>query len=147
MKFFLIILLFLSFIQTTIIPFDLVLVILLLHTYIRPGKQNLYLAFFFGILISHLTQQPLGLYPIVYLFLVELAQSLTTAPIHKNLFFAGFALLSFLTFEKLVLGKFAGTSLYLWPVLTEIIIALPVYFILKIWNERFIIKKDIRLRI
>ncbi len=147
MKILVVILIFLSFLQTTILPLDLVLVVLFLQSYIRPERKNLILAFAFGILISHLTNQFVGLYALIYLSLVELTQVLAKVPIHKNLFFGGLVLVPFLILEKLVLSKILIATANFWMVGLEILLAVPIYFLLKLWEERFVVKSEIKLRV
>ena len=147
MKLLIIILVLLSFIQTTILPLDLVLVILLLRSYIKPERTNLTLAFFLGILIAQLMSQPPGLYCTLYLILVELTSILASLPLRKNLIFAGASLIVFLLLEKIVLAKFTGATPYFWSVVFEMVFALLSYFVLKLWEERFVVRSEIKLRL
>ncbi|TSC64050.1 MAG: Uncharacterized protein G01um101493_256 [Microgenomates group bacterium Gr01-1014_93] len=143
----LILLIFLAgFLQTTILPLDLVLLILLLRSYIKPSSQNLILAFGFGLLISLLSNINLGIYSLIYLSLVELTNLYTRLPVHKNLLFAGIAL-SFLIFmEKLILMLVTGSKFFVWPLVFEILSLIPLYFLLLFWEERFVIKHEIKLK-
>ena len=77
MKTFVITLIIAAFLQTTILPIDLVLLILICRTYIKSEKSNLYLAFAFGLLNSHLNLNLLGLQSLVYLFFVQTTESLS----------------------------------------------------------------------
>lgn len=136
MKTLIIILIIVSFLQTTIWPLDLVLVILISRAYLKAQKSNLYLAFFLGLLISHLTLLPLGVKSMVYLAVVQIIQVLSKSRL------SGHPLLIIpLTFVLLLADS--GLSPAVWASLAS----LPVFYSLKMWEERFTPTKEIKLRI
>lgn len=148
MKTLIIILIILSFIQTTIVPLDLVLIILICRAYIKTEQENLYLAFGFGILISHLEVLSLGLVSIVYLTVIQLTQMLSETPL------AGPNLLIIpLTFVLLSLNQITSSylshqTLELFPqVIIESFLSLPILYFVKLWEGRFIVRKEIKLRV
>lgn len=136
MKIFILVLIALAFLQTTIIPLDLILVVLLLRSYIKPGKENLILATVFGIFLAHLMNEPMGPRALIYLVAVELTQVLSGLPIHKNLFFGGFSLAISLSLEKLILWKILTVTPNFLLTLLELLTALPIYLVFKFWEER-----------
>src|SRR5258708_23188259 len=75
-----------SFIQSTIIPIDLVLIILICRSYIRPDKTNLYLAFGFGLFYSQLSLTPFGIQSLSYLIIVVITESLSRSRLAGNPF-------------------------------------------------------------
>lgn len=140
MKTLILILIILSFIQTTILPLNLVLIILIVRSLIRPEKNNLLLAFGFGLLLSHLNLQPLGFQSLIYLTSTQLTQILS-----KSRFSANPLLVVPLT---VVFSTFSLMTIQLVPqVLIESFLALPIFYILRLWEERFIVRKEIKLRI
>ncbi len=148
MKTLIIILILASFLQTTIIPMDLVLIILICRSYIKISKSNLYLALFFGLLISHLKLTYLGFDSLVYLIAVQITQILSKSRL------AGNSLLIIpLTFVLITLSQFINflflhESLNLFPkVLIEAGISLLVLYVLRIWEERFIVQGGIQLKV
>lgn len=136
MKTLIIILIIVSFLQTTIWPLDLALVILISRAYLRAQKSNLYLAFFLGLLISHLTLSPIGVKSMVYLAVVQIIQVLSKSRLAGHPF-----LVVPLTF--IVILADSGLSAAIWAGF----VSLPVFYSLKIWEERFIPTKEIKLRI
>jgi len=70
MKTLIVILIIASFLQTTILPIDLVLLVLICRAYIKSERANLYLAFAFGMLTAHLNLINLGFQTFVYLIVV-----------------------------------------------------------------------------
>lgn len=138
-----------AFLQTTFLPLNLVLLILILRSYIKVDKQNLILAFGFGILISLLEQNPLGIHSIIYLFLVQLTHLLAKTPISRNLLGVVPLTLVLLTIDHLLTSFASGQTIQIVPaqLLVESILSLPIYIVLRVWEERFIVKPDIKLKI
>lgn len=148
MKTLVIILTVASFLQSTFLPLNLVLIILIARALIRPQKTNLYLAFGGGLLISHLNLEPLGLQSLIYLILIQLTQVLT-----KSKVFANPLVIVPLTFILLSLNLLATSiithqALYFLPnIFWESLIALPVFYLIRLWEERFIVSREIKLKV
>ncbi len=140
MKTLILILILLSFVQTTILPLDLVLIILICRAYIKTQQENLYLAFGFGLLLSHLQLLLFGILSIFYLISIMLTQLFTKSPL------AGRSLLIIPMSFVILLGF--NHDLQLFPkVIIESLFSLPILYLLKLWEERFVVKKEIKLRI
>lgn len=136
-----------AFLQGTILPLDLVLIILICRSFLRADKANLYLAFAFGLLISHLTLTPLGLESIVFLLLVQILGSFSKSRLAQNplslvpiCFFA-------LVVNQVILWVFTHQLLQITPKFFEAVLSLPIFYLVRFWEERFIARKDIRLRV
>lgn len=125
-----------SFLQTTIWPLDLALIILISRAYLKAQKSNLFLAFFLGLLISHLTLGPLGVKSMVYLTVVQITQVLSKSRLAGHPF-----LIMPLTFIFVLADS--GLSAGIWAGF----VSLLVFYLLKMWEERFISTKEIKLRI
>lgn len=148
MKTIIIILILLAFLQTTVLPMDLVLVILICRSYVRSGKENLYLAFFIGLLISHLNLTPMGVQSILYIFSVQITQMLSKSRLAGNSFIIIPLSATFLLTNEVINSLLLHQTLQIFPkVLLESILALPILYLLKLWEERFIVRKDIKLKI
>ncbi|MBI4038076.1 rod shape-determining protein MreD [Candidatus Daviesbacteria bacterium] len=148
MKTLLAILILAAFLQSAILPLNLVLVILLIRAYVRPNKNDLYLAFFFGLLTSFLENYPLGVHSLIYLLLVQLTHSFARLPVAKNIFSQTVLIFISLLVNDLTISLIFKTSWQIWPkLLLEIILVFPVYFLVNFWEERFIFKKEIKLKI
>lgn len=147
MKILISILLLLSFIQSTMIQLDLVFIVLTLRSFIRVQKVNLFLAFGFGLLLSHLSNTPFGIYSLVYLILVEVSHLFSKSPFSQQIV-SVVALVSLLYLVRLTLLSLAlGGSIQLWPESAMAgLISLPFYFIVRFWEERFVVR-DIKLRV
>ncbi len=142
------ILLLLTFFQATFLPINLALLILVSRAYIRVDKSNFYLAFAFGLLASLLKQTPLGIDSLIYLTLVQLAHLAHKLPFAKNILTV--IPLSFITLfaNDLLTSLINKQSLAIFPeILIGTLLALPIYIAVRVWEERFIIKSDIKLKI
>lgn len=137
----------LSFIQSTILPLELVLEIILLRAFLKLDRANLYLAFGFGLIIAFLGHFTLGLQSMIYLLLVVFVHFLSKTPLSKNIFTCISTVIVLLTFNDLVSVLFLHTQIGWIKILFELLFAFPIYFILKIWEERFIVRPDIKLKI
>ncbi len=138
MKTLVVILIIASFLQTTILPLDLVLMILICRSYIKSEKINLYLGFGFGLLISHLDLMVLGPISIIYLILISLTQILSKSRLAGNPLLivpVSFILLSLQTLQL-------SSSIFI-----ESLLSLPMVYLIRFWDERFIVRKEIKLRV
>lgn len=140
------VLFFITFLEGTILPFDLVLVILIARSFIVAQKSNYYLAFFFGLLASFLLGYPLGFLSLIYLFSVQVSHMIKTT----NLAAYWIAILPLtiflLFFEQFVLKLLGLANFNLSFLIIPTILILPVYFIVRFWEERFIVSKEIKLK-
>lgn len=140
MKTLIIILAVAAFLQTTILPIDLVLLILICRAYIKSEKSNLYLGFAFGLLVSHLNLTSLGLQSLAYIAFVAATESLSKLRLAGNpLLIVPITLvfLSMLNYNTLEFSKVIFTSF----------LSLPILYLIRFWEERFIVRKEIRLKV
>lgn len=136
-----------SFIQSTIVPLDLVLIILICRSYLVADKNNLILAFGFGLLDSHFNLTPMGFQSLIYLILVTITQSLSKTRLTGNPLMLFPLTLILVSINQIGLSLAAGQSLHLFPKnLLEACIALPVFFLVRLWEERFIVSRGIKLK-
>lgn len=147
MKTLIVILIIASFIQTTILPIDLVLLILICRSYIKTDQANLYLAFAFGVFTSHLYLVSIGFQSVIYLVIVEVTESLS------KLRLAGNPLLIVpLTFFFMIFNQLANSILNHYTfnfsgIILVSFLSLPTLFLLRLWEERFIVRREIKLKI
>lgn len=147
MKTLIAILIILAFLQTTILPVNLVLIVLICRTFIRNDKSNLYLAFGFGLLLSHLNLVLVGSLSILYVLLIFLAHILSTARSINNIFFLfPFGIFALLV-DHFIASRLLNTSFsFSFSLFFSFFMIIPVFFLLKLWEERFIVRKDIKLK-
>lgn len=141
------VLILLSFLQEAFLPFNIVLLILVSRAFVVDEKKNYYLAFIFGLVLSFLAGYSLGSLSIIYLIIVLVIQifrrfQFVTHPIIM-LPVVVVALLA----DQFARSLMLGSDIDLKQILLQIILIIPIYFIVLLWEERFIVRKDIKLKV
>lgn len=127
-----------SFLQATIIPIDLVLIILICRAYLQIDRTNLFLAFAFGLFHSQFNLSLFGLTSIFYLTVVALTQILAKSRLAGNP-----AVIVPLSFIFLLLNQIVNSS-QVFPVsLIGSVLSLPVFFLIRFWEEGSYEKKTL----
>lgn len=147
MKVLIIVLIIASFLESTIISLDLVLIILICRSFIRPGKSNLSLAFAFGLLSSHLSLTPLGLESITFLVLITITEILSRSRLSQSPFLIIPICSIAIAINQFATVAFTYETLTLNPIIYGGILAFPIFYLIRIWEERFIVRKEIKLRL
>lgn len=147
MKLFILILIISIFLQTSFVPLDLSLILLLSRAYVTDEKINLYLAFISGVLLGILSSQNIGIWPLIFLIVVKIAGLMRQLPISAN--FLTILPISFFLLGLVHLTKsfFLNQSLNFNFFLLDLIITLPIYILISFWEDRFVPKADIKLKI
>lgn len=137
-----------SFLQSTIIHLDLVLIILICRSYIKSDRANLFLAFSFGLFNAHLNLNTLGVTSILYLILVQITQMLSKSRLAGNFVLIIPLSLILLSINDVVFSFLNHQSLHLFPkVILESLLSLPILYLARLWEERFIVRKEIKLKV
>jgi len=148
MKTLITILIIISFLQSTIIPLDLVLLILISRALLRPDRTNLFLAFGIGLLSSHLNLTPLGFESLIYLIIVEILSGLSKSRLSPNFYLIIPLSLVPLFLHQQIASLLIHTTFHFSPkIFIEGFLSLPIFFLVKIWEERFIVRREIRLTV
>ena len=143
MKTLIVILIFLSFFQASVLPLNLGLILILTRAFIRQDRANLILALTFGFLLSFLEHLPLGLISLMFIVFVEAIYLWNKTPFSRN----ALTVLPVVGLVILVVDLFSGPST-IWPrILLELVLILPIYLAVRFWEERFIAAKQIKLKI
>ncbi|OGE13995.1 hypothetical protein A3F00_04265 [Candidatus Daviesbacteria bacterium RIFCSPHIGHO2_12_FULL_37_11] len=147
MKTLIVVLILLSFIQVTLVPLNLVLLVLILRAYLYPEKINLYLGFFLGLLISFLESQALGVYSLAYVVFIQSIQMFRKAQFAMHYFVMIPSIVLILSLNLIFPQAVSGSTINLWPdILKETLLIIPVFFIIKVWEERFVVKPEVKIR-
>ncbi len=147
MKTLIVILIIASFIQTTILPIDLVSLVLICRSYLKSDQANLYLAFFFGIFISHLNLVSIGFQSLIYLSFVEATAILSKLRLAGNPLLIVPLTFFFVTFNQLASSILSHNTFEFSKVILVSFLSLPILLLVRLWEERFIVRKEIKLRI
>lgn len=136
-----------AFLQASVLSVNLVLIVLIARSLAVDDSSNLLLAFFSGLLLSFLTQTNLGYWPLVLLFIVKIGLFIKKFPVSFNplvIFIAG----SILVLLNGISGRiFLHQDLQFFRIIFEAVLVVPAYFLIRFWEERFIAKSHIRLKI
>lgn len=135
-----------SFLQATILPINLVLIILICRAYIKADKANLILAFAAGLLVSHLSLSPLGFQSVIFLILIQITLVLSKSQVASHPLFIIPLTFILLTLNDLALFRVIN-FIFLPSRVLESLLSLPIFYLIRLWEERFIVKKDIKLRL
>src|SRR5688500_4984341 len=79
-----ILLILMTFIQTSVLSIDLVLLFLIVRSFSIESKSNYLLAFFFGLLVSLLNTEILGIMSIFYLLVVKIVHIIKSMTFAQN---------------------------------------------------------------
>ena len=147
MKSFLLLLILLAFLQSAFLPLNLVLVLLIARSLVVEDRSNLILAFGSGLVLSFLTQVNLGYWPIVLVLAVKLAGMIRKLPVSFNpviIFLGGVIVISIVA----VVNNFLiGEKIQIIPRIWEAVLVLPIFYLTRAWEERFVVKSGIKLKI
>jgi hypothetical protein len=135
-----------AFLQSAFLPVNLVMVILVARALVVPDRENLFLAFFGGIILSFLTQVNLGYFPLIFILVVKLGEFIKTFPVSFNIFMiflSGSVLIAIVGGLNML---FISQNMSLYTHLVEAILVVPFYFVIKLWEERFVVKSHMKLR-
>lgn len=146
MKTLIIILIIAAFLQTTILPIDLVVVILICRAYIKSDRANLYLSFTFGLIVSHLNLTSLGLESLIYLIIIQAIQILSKSRLSGNPFLIIPISLIFLSLNQITNSIVSHNTLDLSKAVTASLLSLPVFYSIRFWEERFIVSHNLWLK-
>lgn len=147
MKTLIIILIIAAFLQTTILPIDLCLLILTCRAYVRSDISNLYLAFAAGLLTAHLNLTGIGLQSIIYLSSVQATQILSRLRLAGNPLLIVPISFCLLSLNQLVNSIINHQAVEFPNVIIASLLSLPILSWIRLWEERFIVRKEIKLRV
>ncbi len=136
-----------AFLQTTFLPINLVLIIIICRSVAYNETSNYYYAFFAGIILGLLSAHNLGFFGLVFLIIVKLAHIIRKLPITTNIFTIIIITFALTYLTALMELFFLKISLNLQKIIIESLISLPVFVLIRIWEERFIVRSDIKLKI
>ena len=142
-----VILIFACLIQSTFLPINLVLMILIIRSFIVDSKSNFYLAFIFGLVVSLLQGQIIGPISLINLFSIALVSVLKKSQIAQNLITLMLVGVTLLTVDHIIESVIIQTSIDFKLVIYHIVIFIPVYLLVRFLEERFVVQKEIKLKI
>lgn len=147
MKTLLLLITFFAFLQSAFLGVNLVLVLIVARGLVVDDREALFLGFFGGLILGFLTQVNLGYYPLVFILTIKAAGVLKKLPVAFNLLTVLLFGAVLIILNAFLNSLFIGQMFDVYPHLIEIVLVLAFYFPVKFWEERFIVKKQAKLRI
>lgn len=143
----LIVLTLISFLQATFWSVNLVLIILVSRAFVTSDKITIWLAFGFGLLLSLLSGYTLGSLSLIYLLIVVLVRLVRNTHLASH-----WLIILPLSWIMLLLDQFLeslilGIGFRLGTTFIPLIFVLPIYLAVRFWEERFIPRPAIKLKI
>ena len=143
----LIVLVLAAFLQASSLSFNLLLLALIARSFITRDRKNLYLAMAFGLLLSLLLDRPLGSLSLIYLLMVTVVHLVKKTPLASRWIIILPLAAILLTVDRLLEGLIFDFGWDTRATVIEVILILPVYFVVRFWEERFVPRKEIRLKL
>ena len=146
MKLFSFLILLAAFLQTSLIPLNLCLILLISRAYTNHSKQNYFLAFFAGIFLGFLAPYNIGFWPLTFLVAVFIVHVFRLLPISgRFLTIIPVAFIILTAVSLLESLAFHTPFLWLYPVISSLL-TLPIFIVVHQWEDRFIIKPAVKLK-
>jgi cell shape-determining protein MreD len=136
-----------AFLQTTSVPVNLCLIFIICKTLAVPEKENYFLAFMAGITLGFLSSVNLGFWPLIFCTTVFILNLLRKLPLVSNTFIIIPVTLIFTFAVSLLEKSVNGTTWDINLIIASGLLSLPVYFAIKVWDQRFLPSPNIKLKI
>lgn len=147
MKIFIFLLIIAAFLQSSFIPINLVLILLITRSLANSEKENLYAGFLGGILIGLLQIQNIGFWSLLFLIIIKLLHLTKMLPFSKNILTIFLVSILAVVVVHLLESVYFQSQLEVAKIIWEIFLSLPTYFVMLFWEERFVVKSDSRLKL
>lgn len=147
MKLFVFLLIITALLQTTFLQVNPVLVLLICRALIREEIASYYSAFFIGILLGILESKNTGFYALFFVIIVKIIHLIKSTPISAYFLTVIPTTLVFSFALNFLKYFFFSQAINYYVPLVDALLSLPIYFFLKIWEERFVVKSSIKLKI
>lgn len=147
MKIFTFLLILSVFFQTAFLPVNLCLILLISRSFAYEESKNYLAAILAGLFLGLLSSINLGFWPIVFLLTVKLVHIIRRLPIAAN-----FLTVIPTSFVIIMLNFYAeslifGTRINFAKIIWETALTLPFYILVRFWEERFVVKPEMKLKI
>jgi cell shape-determining protein MreD len=143
----LVILLFLALFQSAVNIPNILLVVLVVRSFISGDKYNYYLAFGFGLVLSFLSGSPLGILSALFLIAVFIMHQMQRSQFSANIWLLGITSFAIFTAVLWLESIMHLVSFRWWPIIIQELAIVPIYVLIRFWEERFVGRPDVRLKI
>lgn len=147
MRVYLIALILLALVQSSLLPVNLCLLFIIAKSFAKYGKENYYLGLLAGITLGILTTANLGFWALIFLMVVYTTHLVRKLPITANFLTILPVSFGIILIVTLVESFFLSQKINNWMIIIEPVLTLPLFILIKIWEERFVVRDDIKLKI
>ncbi len=147
MKLFTVIIILAALIQSSFLPLNLVLILLICRSLVVEDSYNMILALSMGILLGILTAQNIGFWPLIFLIVIRLLYLVKKLPVTNNVLtippivFVTILAVSFI--EQLIFHQ----TLNLIIIILESLLSVPLYLLERFWETRFTVHSGVKLKL
>lgn len=147
MKVYFLLLTLIALFQTSFLPVNLCLLVIIAKSFASYDKENYYLAFFTGIMLGILSPVNLGFWALVFLIVVYLTHLARKLPITANnltILPVSFVIILTVTLLESIILK---QKINIRIIFIDTMLMLPLFIFVKIWEERFVVKDELKLKL
>lgn len=136
-----------AFAQSSFLNVNLVLILLLCRSLAVTDNENYLIGFGIGVLLGVLSFQNIGFWPLAFLVVIKLIYIIKRLPISFPLLTSAPLLVLFIVLIAFLESFIAGLGFDINKVLFESALVLPGYFLVRLFEDRFVaINRDIKLK-
>lgn len=146
MKLIILLIILSAFLQTTFIPLNLVLLFIIARSFALSDDANFLLSFIAGIFVALLSSQNIGIYPIIFLSVTQIIYWFKKLPFSTNILLIIPVFLLICTGVSYIEQTIFHQSFNIFKIIFETLIGTSIFIFVKFWEERFIVKPQLKLR-
>lgn len=147
MRVYLLALILIALIQSSLLPINLCLCAIIAKSFASYGKENYYLALITGITLGILSTINLGFWALILLIVVWITHLVRKLPITTNYLTILPVSFGIILVVTLLESFFLNQKINYWIIIIESVLTLPLFVLIKIWEERFVVRDDIKLKL
>ncbi len=129
-----------SFLQTSFLGINVVLIIIIARSFLMENKANYFLALFSGILLGLLSAQNIGFWPLILLLGTKIAHVLRKMPFNISIITFIPVLIVCVVLAAAAELLFLNQTINWTKVVIEVIVGLPIFTFIRFWEDKFFIR-------
>jgi hypothetical protein len=147
MRFFILLLVIAIFLQTSFVPINLVLILMIARSFIVEDMANYYIAFFAGLMLGIMSIYNIGFWPLVLLIVVKVLNLSKKLPLSKSPLTIGLVVLIIITLVSYLESQIYHQTFEWIKVVIESVITITLVYLMRLLDQRSVVKPEIKLKI
>jgi hypothetical protein len=147
MIYFLIIFITICFMQTTFLPINLALVLIIARSLLVEDRRNYIIAVIGGVILGLLASQNIGVWALVFLIITKAIFLVKKLPVSAGWIFIFPVSGVIIILASLLEGKLLNQNLNTVKIVIEVFMTVPIYILMKYTLERFGATSEIKLKL